>query len=70
MVRTLRNAAEIETLGASLPHTPSDARKPATSNGVAPSPNRVGGTLKDAFPTCDGELDLTRPGEYPREVEL
>ena len=51
-------------------HTPSDTRKSATSNGVAPIPNPPGATLKDAFPTCDGELDLTRSVEYPREVEL
>ena len=70
MVRTVPKAAETETLDASLPNNPPDARKSASSNGVAPIPNPHGATLKDAFPTCEGELDLTRSVEYPREVEL
>ena len=41
---------------------------PASSNSLSPIP--PGRSLKDAFPTCPGDLDLTRPIEYPREIDL
>ena len=68
MVRTFPKAVLSRNPGVSGSKIPAAARHPAAPDDAIP--NSPGETLKDAFPTCEGKLDLSRPIEYPREIDL
>ena len=71
MVRTFTKP--VISRNGSTPHTNAPAAaRPTMPPGETSSPslNSRGATLREAFPTCAGDLDLTRPVEYPREIEF
>ena len=71
MVRTSPRSVISRNGSAPHPNAPATARSTMPPGEMSPpSPNSRGATLREAFPTCPGDLDLTRPVEYPREIEF